>query len=173
MTSEPANTSEYTIYKITIGDNSYIGSTRNFDARMSAHIYTAGSGKSRQKLYTIAQILGIENLRFEVLERKTCTRAEILRVEANYIKTYNSNLNMTVPYRTDEEKRIQKRKHHLKAYNAKEICQCGLRTDKNHHSEHRKLKKHIAWAEAAKAKNPEYDIINTFTDLSSVGTINA
>jgi hypothetical protein len=153
---------DYIIYKITIGDNSYVGSTKNYDARIAAHISAARSGNNKSRLYLTAGGCA-DFMQFEVLERVNTTRAEILKIEAGYIRIYNSNLNMIMPYRSQEEKRIQVRKHHLKAFNTKEICMCGRFTDKNHHSEHRKSKTHKLFIEEKLKTDPTFDINNTFT----------
>ena len=103
---------KYIIYKITIQNYIYIGSTKNFTRRKCNH-KSACICKPSVLLYkTINELGGWENCIMIPIEEYECEnniqahiREEQLRIE------YNANLNMIKSFATDEDY-IQKKKEY-------------------------------------------------------------
>lgn len=78
------------IYKITIGDEFYIGSSKNIDQRWKAHTLACIGGRCNFKMVTAFQ----ENssLKFEILEE--CGEDNRIEREQHYIDTLKPSLNV-------------------------------------------------------------------------------
>ena len=81
----------YIIYKITCGDDCYIGSTKNYNQRIKDHIFRATREKYQHlKLYKrINEITPI----FSIIEHIECEKEEIFKHEQKYIDEFKPNLN--------------------------------------------------------------------------------
>lgn len=84
------------IYSFTnlINGKKYIGSTIvSPEKRYSQHIYNAFHDNVHQYNYPLYQAIrkyGLENFKFEILEKKETTEDEIRQIEKEYIIKYNT-----------------------------------------------------------------------------------
>ena len=95
----------YCIYKITINDEFYIGSTKNLNQRYYDHLDRAKNEKYKhillyQKIRENNNIFDIEILKWKELDKKN-----VFELEQEYIKNLQPQLNSFKAYQTIEEKR--------------------------------------------------------------------
>ena len=88
----------YTIYKISINDNNYIGSTKDFKRRMTEHRKTCNNPNKKGHNYKIYKIIrengGWHMCNCKILEQvEYITKNEILVIEQSWIDIYNANMN--------------------------------------------------------------------------------
>ena len=110
----------YYFYKICSLDNEfiYIGSTTNFNKRMSDHKSNCYNEKSKLyniKLYaTIRNNAGFDNFLFEIINSfETDDREIILKHEQELMIQYNSNLNTNRSFLSDYEKKQYKNQYNI------------------------------------------------------------
>lgn len=131
----------YSIYRITVGSEIYIGSTRHLKQRKDAHKTASKSNlkdcsKSKLKLYEAINANGgwdccdmalIEEFDCETKRQAEC-REEFWRRE------YKATLNSRKCYSTDEEKKLYNQecskksnpiKNHLRNLQSSDPCECG------------------------------------------------
>ncbi len=171
----------YTFYKIVSKDGKYIyvGSTKNFNIRMSNHRSSCRNvnGKLYEiKLYnTIRNNGGWYEFDVEKIEEKYFeNKKKALIRENELMKELKSNLNERPAYTTPEDKQEQKKQQQKRFYNkytekikeykkAKNICECGGNYTTTHKSQHFKSNKH---------KQHEQKTINNITINITNLTIN-
>lgn len=78
------------IYKITIGDDFYIGSSKDIDQRWKAHTIACNSNRCNRKIAKAFQ--KNPNLRFEIIEE--CSKKERIKREQHYIDALKPTLNV-------------------------------------------------------------------------------
>ena len=144
------------IYKIccNLTGETYYGSTEmTMEERISLHISNA-EGNSTKKC-TSAQIFERGDWSHEIVEEVDyIIKTDLLIREAYYIKNYPC-INITIPYRTKEEKReydkLKRRRYRLNPEYArrekehariKHICPCGSSYSNDSRAEHFRTKKH-------------------------------
>jgi len=140
----------YIIYKISIADKCYIGSTKDFKQRKSEH----------KKRYNNNNFIGILLYKFihenggwncceikpiEEFECETKRQAECR--EEHWIREYNAKLNMKHAFLTKEEGRekntMQKQKQYILQKNTPTtVCECGGCYKKTNTVQHLNTKKH-------------------------------
>jgi hypothetical protein len=149
---------KYIIYKISIADYTYIGSTRDWKQRQSMHkscFFNENSRIHNLKLYQIIRENGgwdaIEKNPIEEYECEGPTQARIR--EEYWRREYDAQMNTRRAHRTREEY-IQSDRDKANTYYAnnreaiKQIwgekiqCECGATITRGNKSTHNKTKKH-------------------------------
>ena len=137
----------YTIYKISIAGEDYIGSTRDFKQRKHTHksaCYNPNKHSYNCKLYTTIRenggwdccdITPIEEFECETFRQAEC-REEYWRRE------YKSLLNTNRAFVTDEEIKEDHLANVKKRCNQKFNCECGGKYNSHNKSTHFKTKRH-------------------------------
>ena len=149
---------KYILYKITIADYTYIGSTRDWIQRQYRHksdCLNANSPAHNLKLYqTIRENGGWDAIEKSPIEEYECDGPVQARIrEEHWRREYNAQMNAIRAHRT-EEQRIDYNRDYATEYNAahrEEInnrarapiqCECGMTHCRNSKSRHIKSKKH-------------------------------
>jgi len=148
----------YIIYKITIADYTYIGSTRDWQQRQAAHkhhFFNAKSPKHNYKLYqTIRENGGWDAIEKSPIEEYDCDGPIQAHIrEEHWRREYNAQMNTRRAHQTREE-RIDYNRDYSSEYNAahreelnnrareKIQCECGVTHNRGCKSSHNKTKKH-------------------------------
>ena len=123
----------YIMYRITIGDNIYIGSTKDFKQRRNAHKYecknqelnerlglhAAGWVKELKVYQMIREAGGWDKCEMTPIEEYECEEQLQARMrEEHWRREYNANMNSYKAYRTEEE-RIEQKKEGNKEWGKK------------------------------------------------------
>jgi hypothetical protein len=117
---------EYTIYKIQVGEQIYIGSTKDFKNRKYQHKCQTKKENPLIIYQAIREAGGWQKNMMVPIELYECeTPTEACIREQHWLREYNATLNMRQAYTTAEEKRTswnnyqreyaKKRYHRLKA----------------------------------------------------------
>jgi len=138
------------VYKISHkeSDNSYIGSTKNLNARIQKHHDNMrAKDKCHFKLYQFIKENGNwENFEFSILANIDIEIGDICKkevLEQRYIDKYLPTLNQKRAYLSDEQRREIKRQYNL-TYGLHEVeCVCGSKYKFKNSSKHRKTLRHI------------------------------
>jgi hypothetical protein len=107
-------TIEGVIYKIVcnITNETYYGSTTNYNHRMSAHLTRTDKQKQKAKCKSW-DIINRGNFTFSIVEELICeTKTDLLKRERYYIEN-NECVNIKIPYKTKEEINEDKKKYRL------------------------------------------------------------
>ncbi len=108
------------IYKICCKDTEikdiYIGSTTNFTRRKCRHKSSCNNENCRDynfKLYKFIRENGnFQNWDMVLIEEVKCdNKLQLHKIEREYIEKYKSSLNEVIPYITEEERKIHKKKY--------------------------------------------------------------
>jgi hypothetical protein len=149
---------KYVIYKITIADYTYIGSTRDWQQRQMSHkhnFFNANSRAHNYKLYqTIRENGGWDAIEKSPIEEYECDGPIQAHIrEEHWRREYNANMNAYRAHQTREE-RIDYCRDYRHEYNAahreelnnrareKIQCECGATICRSAKSTHLKSKKH-------------------------------
>jgi hypothetical protein len=146
----------YTIYKISIANQDYIGSTRDLKHRKGQHKATCNVEDNPHYHYKLYQYIrengGWDCCDITPIEEFECeTKQQALIREEYWRREYKATLNMRKAYRTEDERKNEIKISNIKACkkrndNSKlEIpteCECGGRYKKKYKSEHINSKKH-------------------------------
>ncbi len=146
----------YTIYKISIAGEDYIGSTKDLKQRKGQHKSSCNNPNHHgynSKIYTTIRANGgwdcCEITPVEEFECETKRQAECR--EEYWRREYKASLNMKRSFRTEEEEKEQVKITTTRAnnkYNEKSKqelpteCECGGRCKSRYKSEHLKSKRH-------------------------------
>jgi hypothetical protein len=137
----------YTIYKISIAGEDYIGSTMDLKQRKREHKSACNNENHHgydSKIYTTiranggwdcCEITPVEEYECET-KQQACIREEYWRRE------YKSLLNTYRAYRTEEELKEDLQKQSVKRCEDKTNCECGGKYDNANKSRHLKSKRH-------------------------------
>ncbi len=142
---------KYIMYRISVGDYTYIGSTKDFKQRVSVHKYD--SNKKDLKVYQmIREAGGFEKCEIVPIEEFECeTTLEAHIREEHWRREYNANMNTRRAHRTEEERIEQEREQHKiqckKRDNTKHTCECGKKYTHRNKTRHEKTQKHIKYLE--------------------------
>jgi hypothetical protein len=148
----------YTIYKISIGEQDYIGSTRDLKQRKTHHKYdcnTLGRPNYNFQLYqNIRNNGGWDCCIITPIEEFDCeTKRQAECREEYWRREYKATLNTNRAYRTEDElkeqKKINTKKANKKINEKKKLeepvqCHCGGKYKKNK-NRHLKSKKHLMY----------------------------
>ncbi len=134
----------YTIYKISIAGEDYIGSTRDLKQRKREHKSSCYNPNYHYKLYEhiranggwdCCEITPVEEFECET-KQQACIREEYWRRE------YKSLLNTYRAFRTEEELKEDLQKQSVKRSEDKTNCECGGKHDNANKARHYKTKRH-------------------------------
>jgi len=135
----------YTIYKISIAGEDYIGSTKDLKQRKGAHKFSCNTPHNldyNNKVYQHIRANGgwdcCEITPVEEFECETKQQAHIR--EEHWRREYKSLLNMRKAYRTDEEWKEDLKNN--KKNETTTICGCGGRYTTSSKARHLKTKLH-------------------------------
>lgn len=140
----------YIMYRITVGDYTYIGSTKDFKQRKKQH-KTDCKIKEIKVYQMIREAGGWDKCEMTPIEEYECEGQLQARIREEYWRReYNANMNSCKAYRTDEEK-IEDKKEGNKAYyevnkekeQTKYECKCGGKYATHHIRNHERTKKHL------------------------------
>ena len=109
------------VYKISLGDNHYIGSCNNLRLRINCHKYNCYNEKREKKLYqVIRENYEWKDVVFEILEQHDTVldNLELRKREQHFIDEMKPSLNMVKAYIT-EEQRVERDKINKKEYGKK------------------------------------------------------
>jgi hypothetical protein len=130
---------KYIMYKITINDYIYIGSTRDFNQRKITH-KCACKTKELKVYQMIREAGGWDKCEMIPIEEYDCEENLQARIrEEHWRREYDANLNTVKAYRTEQERISQKRNKHT--------CECGGKYTHTHIRTHERSKKHLAYLE--------------------------
>lgn len=144
----------YIIYRISIGDYTYIGSTRDFTQRINTH-RRACKNKDFRVYQLIREAGGWDKCEMIPIEELECNGQFQARIREEYWRReYNANMNTIRAYLTEKEKIEQQQKLSKKSYeankeilNVKHTCECGGRYIYRHKERHEKTKRHSRYLE--------------------------
>ena len=144
----------YIMYKITAGEYTYIGSTRDFKQRKIAHKHNCtniNGAKYNCKVYQIIREAGgWDKCEMVPIEEFECDGMIPSRIREEYWRReYNANMNSQKSHTTSEEKKEHKNEH-AKEYRQinktkireKHICGCGGSYSISSNAVHQRTKKH-------------------------------
>jgi hypothetical protein len=145
---------KYIIYKITINDYTYIGSTRDFNQRKMGHktVCNNANDKAYNSLVykQIREAGGWDKCEMIPIEEYDCEGQLQARIREEYWRReYNATLNSIKAYTTEE----QKKDYHAEWTKNKYVnqpfitCDCGSHFLKSYKPLHEKTKKHMAYLE--------------------------
>lgn len=157
---------KYIIYRISVGDYIYIGSTVDFKQRTKAH-KCACETKQVKVYQMIRQAGGWNKCDMVPIEEFECETILESRIREEYWRReYNANMNSVRAHVTEEE-RMEEKKEYNKEYNkeyhkeygkkyrqenketinAKHTCVCGGKYTYSNKAYHEKSQKHIKYLE--------------------------
>lgn len=137
----------YTIYKISIAGEDYIGSTRDLKQRKREHKSSCNNPNYHSynsKFYTTIRDNGGWNCcQFTPIEEFECEKIEQAHIREEYWRReYKSILNTYKAYRTEEELKEYLQKQSVKRCEDKTNCDCGGKYDNANKSRHFNTKRH-------------------------------
>lgn len=148
---------KYIIYRISINDYIYIGSTLDFNQRKIRH--KSECQLSHIKLYQIIREQGgWDKCEMVPIEEFECDGMIQSRIREEYWRReYNANMNSKQAHTTLEEKK-QYKNEHAKGYREinkdkireKHICECGGSYSRSSKAVHQRTKKHLQYLELNK-----------------------
>lgn len=138
----------YTIYKISIADEYYIGSTRDLKQRKIEH--KSACNKENGRLYNIKLYEyirangGWDCCDITPVEEFNCeTKQQSLIREEYWRREYKALLNMKQAFRTEDEKQNNINKQNIKKNILSHIsCECGGKYKQHDMNRHIKSKRH-------------------------------
>ena len=117
---------EYTFYKIQVGNECYVGSTKNFKRRMSTHKHSCHNEKNRSynmKVYQSIREVGWDKVDFMIIDKIIYnSKHEALDMETKYMLMFNAKLNSCYPKRSRKIYMIENKEkvsNYHKLYNQK------------------------------------------------------
>ena len=140
----------YTIYKISIAGEDYIGSTRDLKQRKKSHKSITINDKDARhnlKLYaTIRANGGWDCCEITPVEMFECeTKQQACIREEHWRREYKALLNSKKAFRTREEGI----KYHKENNGTKNVCECGGEYTNGHKARHFKSKLHQEFIQSA------------------------
>lgn len=147
---------KYIIYRISINENIYIGSTLNLKKRFNVHKKRYNDyceGYKTPKLYHIIfENGGWDNIDYGIIEEFDCESCIDAKIKEEFWRReYNANMNTRKCFETDEEFKIRRKEGNAK-YNPINnprrdkntiYCQCGGHYLPHNKNTHFKSKMHL------------------------------
>lgn len=125
----------YTIYKISIAGEDYIGSTKDLKQRKADHKKNCNNENLHNSNYKIYQYIrangGWDSCQITAIEEFDCeTKQQACIREEHWRREYKSLLNMRKASETEEEQKDRNKQYYMKKYEKikNEIttnCECG------------------------------------------------
>ena len=136
----------YIMYRISINNYTYIGSTKDLKQRKRQHKHMANNEKNiNQKLYKIInENGGWENCEMIPIEEFNCENILQARIREEQLrKEYNPNMNTKQAHTTDDENKNRQNIHNNYYNNLLPIdCECGGKYKYGHINRHKNTLKH-------------------------------
>lgn len=159
---------KHIMYRISIGDYIYIGSTKDFKQRKNQH-KRACEIKQVKVYKMIREAGGWDNCEMVPIEEFECdTTLEAHIREEHWRREYNANMNSLRAYVTEEE-RIELKKESNKKWsrnfykenketvnavqNEIYVCECGTQNTIRNKARHEKTQMHIKYLEEQKSQS--------------------
>lgn len=145
---------KYIMYRISIGDFTYIGSTKDFKQRKRNH--KSDCNKKELKVYQIIREQGgWDKCEMVPIEEIECeSKLDALMREEHWRMYHHANMNVNRAYITEEQKMEQHKKwskaHHdanKEKEQSKHTCGCGGKYTHMHKLTHEKTQKHTKYLE--------------------------
>ena len=137
----------YTIYRISIADHTYIGSTRDFNQRKASHKTKCKSGYTWKLYQTINEHGGWDCCEMIPIEQLEClTPMEGLIREEFWRREYKAGLNIRRAHRTKAEHQEQLKTINDNRDTSQKQCPCGgtfCYTNKKKHESSLKHKEYL------------------------------
>jgi hypothetical protein len=146
------------MYRITVGDYIYVGSTKDFRQRKNSHKFDYTT-KELKVYQMIREAGGWDKCEMTPIEEYECEGQLQARMREEYWRReYNANMNTLRAYVTEEERIEQKKECNKKwsKQNYKEnketintvqngiyICECGIQNTIRNKARHERTKKHL------------------------------
>ena len=153
---------KYIMYKISIADYIYIGSTIDYKQRKIQHKSSCNNVNNPKHNYKVYQIIreagGWDKCEITPIEEFECDGMIPSRIREEYWRReYNANMNSQKAHITPEEEK-ERRSSHAKEYhqinykhlNEKHTCSCGGSYSQHSKSLHLRTKKHLNYLEQIK-----------------------
>lgn len=124
------------IYKLDIGEDSYIGSTNNLTKRLTMHksrSYNERYKGYNNKIYTHIRNIGWENIVCSILE--TCDKEKKYEREQHFMDELNPTLNRM--------RAVGDPVAWHKKWDIKINCECGGHYTRSHKNRHLETKRHL------------------------------
>jgi len=106
---------EYTFYKIQVGNECYVGSTKDFKSRMSGHKHSCHNDKDTNynfKVYKSIRELGWNNIDVMIIDKIIYnSKREAFDMETKYMTMFDAKLNTQIPNRSREQYRVDNREN--------------------------------------------------------------
>jgi hypothetical protein len=134
---------KYIIYGISVGDYTYIGSTKDFKQRKIRH--KSNCTNYNCKVYQmIREAGGWDKCEMVPIEEFECEGQLQARIrEEHWRRLYNPNMNSYRAHITEEDRKEREKEYYL----TPNICECGGRYTNTHKPRHEKSKKHQDYLE--------------------------
>ena len=98
---------EYTFYKIQVGNECYVGSTKDFKSRMSGHKHSCHHDKDTNynyEVYKSIRELGWDKIEVMVIDKMIYNyKHEAFDMETKYMNIFDAKLNSRYPKRSAKE----------------------------------------------------------------------
>lgn len=137
----------YTIYRITIAEHIYIGSTKDFNQRKMSHKSKCNTDCNWKLYQTINQNGGWDCSEMIPIEQFEClTAMDALIREEFWRREYSATLNSRRAHRTKEEHKEQLKIINDKRDSISKKCVCGgtfCYSNKTHHERSKKHKEYL------------------------------
>ena len=150
---------KYIIYRISINENIYIGSTQNFKKRFNCHKQKYKEFCNKFKTAKLYQIIfengGWDNIDYGIVEEFECESCIESKIREEYWRRiYNANMNTRKCFETEQEFEIRRRKSNEKynpINNPKRdqntvYCECGGHYKPFNKKYHLKSKMHFLFS---------------------------
>ena len=145
---------KYIIYRISVGDYNYIGSTKDFKQRKATH--KCGYKTREMKVYKmIREAGGWDKCEMVPIEEFECDTLLDARIREEHWRIYHqANMNSCRAHTTKEQRieQVKERNEKNKDKNKekrqlKQTCECGGTYTYNHKVRHYKTKNHTKYLE--------------------------
>jgi predicted GIY-YIG superfamily endonuclease len=144
----------YTIYKISIGNEDYIGSTKDLKQRKSQHKYDCNTLNNQNYNFPLYQSIrtngGWDCCEITPIDEFDCeTRQQALIREEYWRREYKALLNKKRAFRTEAELKEDLKKNKKRQCENKTNCECGGKYDDVNKAKHFKTKRHQEFKQSA------------------------
>jgi hypothetical protein len=157
----------YTIYRITIGDYHYIGSSKDFQQRKSTHKSNCNLNHKHRVYEVIRENGGWDKCTIVPIEQLDCEQrmTALIREEywrRQYVNTLNMKQAYVSPEETKERSKLNNAKHNPinnPINNAKRdlsyiVCECGGEFQRHCKTVHLRGKRHMDFVQGASMAAP-------------------
>jgi hypothetical protein len=146
------------MYRISVGDYTYIGSTMDFKQRKNAHKKRCCNPNmidyNEKKYQMIREAGGWDKCEMVPIEEFECETTLDARIrEEHWRREYNANMNSRRAHVTEEQRITHLKELAKKRNSVSYVCECGGRFIYNTKCAHQKTQKHIKYLEEQKSQS--------------------